>query len=74
MKTTMVAAAGIMMGGRNVRVAKIMLYSPSWRRNNFDEPLAAMTRRLAARQASRQAPRPAITSGRRERSEGCVIL
>ncbi|XP_046857913.1 uncharacterized protein LOC124451346 [Xenia sp. Carnegie-2017] len=65
MKTTMVAAAGIMMGGRNVRVAKVMLYKPSWRRNNFDEPMAAMLQQLTSRQAS-------SLGIRRERSR-CVI-
>ncbi|XP_046857911.1 uncharacterized protein LOC124451345 [Xenia sp. Carnegie-2017] len=68
-KTTMVATSNVMMGGRNVRVLKIMLYKPIWRRINFDEPMAAMARRLGSRKGSRKA----ITSGRRQKSGGCII-
>lgn len=67
-KTTMVATSSIMMAGRNIQVAKIMLYKPIWRRNNYDQPMAELALSLA--------PRPALTSGRntRRRSSSCVLL
>ena len=43
-KTTMVAAGSIMMAGRNVQIAKIMLYKRIWRRNNYDLPMAELER------------------------------
>ena len=64
-KTTMVATSSVMMAGRNVQVAKIMLYKPIWRRNNYDQPMAELARSLVSR--------PALTS-RRKRSSSCVLL
>jgi hypothetical protein len=64
-KTTMVATSSVMMAGRNVQVAKIMLYKPIWRRNNYDQPMAELARSLVSR--------PALTS-RRKRSSTCVLL
>ncbi|XP_028406336.1 uncharacterized protein LOC114528821 [Dendronephthya gigantea] len=66
-KTTMVATSSVMMAGRNVQVAKIMLYKPVWRRTNYDQPMAEL---------SRQISRPAITSSRstRRRSSSCILL
>lgn len=67
-KTMMVATSSVMMAGRNVQVAKIMLYKPIWRRNNYDQPMAELARS--------QVSRPAITSGRsrRRRSSSCILL
>ena len=68
-KTTMVATSSVMMAGRNVQVAKIMLYKPIWRRTNYDQPMAEVALSLVSR--------PALTSGRssrRSRSSSCILI
>ena len=62
-KTTMVATSSVMMAGRNVQVAKIMLYKPIWRRTNYDRPMAEVALSLVSR--------PALTSGRRD---NCILM
>ncbi len=67
-KTTMVATSSVMMAGRNVQVAKIMFYTPVWRRTYYDEPIVALERSLA---------RPALTGGSRSSSRKkskCVMM
>jgi hypothetical protein len=67
-KTTMVTTGSITVAGKNLQVAKIMLYKPIWRRNNYDQPLGELALSLLSR--------PALTSGRntRKRSSSCVLL
>ena len=45
-KTTMVATSSVMMAGRNVQVAKVMLYTPAWRRSNYDQPIVEVANSL----------------------------
>ena len=62
-KTTMVATSSVMMAGRNIQVAKIMLYKPIWRRRNYDQPMAEVALSLVSR--------PALTPGRRD---NCILM
>ena len=65
-KSTMVATENIMIGGRNIRVAKIMAYTRAWRRNNYDVPLVSCTRSLTL---------PSLPSTRRStKSDSCILL
>ena len=43
-KTTMALTTSVVMAGRNVQVGKVMLYTRSWRRDNYDEPMAELAR------------------------------
>ena len=43
-KTTVVATSSVMMSGRNIQVAKIMLYKPIWRQKYYDEPMRELSR------------------------------
>ena len=43
-KTTVVATSSVMMSGRNIQVAKIMLYEPIWRQKYYDQPMRELSR------------------------------
>ncbi len=65
-KTTMVTTGSITVAGKNLQVAKIMLYKPIWRRNNYDQPMAELALSLLSR--------PALTSSRNASNKNCALM
>ena len=65
-KSTMVATDSIMIGGKSIKVAKIMAYTRAWRRNNYDLPLVSCTRSLTS---------SSLPSTRRSaKRDSCILL
>jgi hypothetical protein len=63
-EVTFAAAESVMVLGRKAFVTKVMVYSGSWKRKNYDNPLSEVKRSFA--------PSPVYTA--RRRSSGCIII